>query len=100
MCEDKAQVEKLRSVGKEMVKLIGKKILSGELNLTKISFPLKACAPRTALMNSIECCKIFPHFINRAAKCEDPVERFRLTSTAILASTYYLNMFLKPVIIY
>ena len=28
-CDDKKQIEKLRSVGKEMVKQIGRKILSG-----------------------------------------------------------------------
>lgn len=73
MCKDDKQVDKLRSVGKEMVKLIGRKLLSGELNVTKISFPIKACAPRTALNNSIESCVIFPHFMNRASFCEDPL---------------------------
>lgn len=80
-----------------MIKLIGRKILSGELNLTKISFPIRACAPKTALQNSIDCCVVFPHFVNRAAACSDPLERFKLTATAIICSTYYINMFLKPV---
>lgn len=96
-CDDKHQIEKLRSVGKEMVKIIGRKILSGELNLTKISFPIKACAPKTALQNSIDSSVIFPHFMNRAALCQDPLERFKLTATAIISSTYYVKMFLKPV---
>lgn len=81
-----------------MVKLIGRKILSGELNLTKISFPIKACAPKTALKNSIDCCSIFPHYLNQAAQSKDPQERFKLTVTAILSSTFYLQMFLKPVL--
>ena len=97
MCDNKKQVEKLRSVGKEMIKLIGRKILSGELNLTKISFPIKACAPKTALQNSIDCCTIFPHFLNNASLTSDPLERFKLTASALLCSTYYINMFLKPV---
>ena len=97
-CDDKKQIEKLRSVGKEMVKLIGRKILSGELNLTKISFPIKACAPKTALKNSIECCAVFPHYLNLAANSKCPEERFRLTATAILSSPFYINMFLKPVL--
>ena len=66
-CGDYRQVDKLRSVGKEMIKLIGRKILSGELNLTKISFPIRACAPKTALENSINYSCIFPHFLNVAA---------------------------------
>ena len=49
ICGDKKQVEKVRSIGKEMIKLIGKKIISGELNLTRISFPIKAMVPKTAL---------------------------------------------------
>jgi len=36
-----------------MIKIIGRKILSGELNLTKISFPIRACANKTALQNSV-----------------------------------------------
>jgi hypothetical protein len=80
-----------------MVKLIGKKILSGELNLTKISFPARACSPRTALQNSVENCMVFPHFINRAAFTKDPLEKFRLTCVGILASTSYVDLFLKPV---
>lgn len=35
-----------------MIKLIGKKIISGDLNLTRISFPIKAMVPKTALENS------------------------------------------------
>lgn len=80
-----------------MIKIIGRRILSGELNLTKISFPIKACSPKTALQNSIESCVIFPHFINRAAYTKDPLERFKLTCVAILASSSYVDMFLKPV---
>jgi hypothetical protein len=39
----------MRGIGKEMVKAIGKKILSGSLNLTKISFPIKSMIPKTVL---------------------------------------------------
>ncbi len=60
-------MDKLRSVGKEMVKIIGRRILSGEFNLTKISFPIRACHPRTALYNSVAACTIFPYFMNQAA---------------------------------
>lgn len=49
ICGDKKQVDKIRSIGKEMIKLIGKKIISGDLNLTRISFPIKAMVPKTAL---------------------------------------------------
>lgn len=56
-----------------MIKLIGRKILSGEFNLTKISIPVKSCYPKTALYNSTNNCSLFPHFINAAALSQDPL---------------------------
>ena len=32
-----------------MLKLIGKKVLSGDMSLTRISFPIRAMVPKTAL---------------------------------------------------
>lgn len=45
-----------------MIKLIGKKIISGDLNLTRISFPIKAMVPKTALENSTLSCKQLSSF--------------------------------------
>lgn len=39
-CLDKQIVELSRSVGKTMIKEIGRKIISGNFNLTTISFPV------------------------------------------------------------
>lgn len=36
---------RLRSAGKEILKAVGKKILSGKFNLTTISFPIKCMCP-------------------------------------------------------
>ncbi len=52
-CDDKDVVSKLRSIGKEMIKLIGKKVLSGSLSLTKISFPIKSMIPKSALETAV-----------------------------------------------
>lgn len=56
-----------------MIKLIGKKIISGDLNLTRISFPIKAMVPKTALENSTLGCRFFiylgcmmPYFLKKA----------------------------------
>jgi hypothetical protein len=35
-----------------------------------------------------------------AAECKDPLERFKITLSCLIAQPYYLNMFLKPVIVY
>lgn len=53
ICADKNVVSKARSVGKEMIKQIGKKILSGSLNLTKVSFPIRVMIPKTALETAV-----------------------------------------------
>lgn len=40
-------------MGKEIIKQIGKKILSGSLNLTRISFPIRVMVPKTALETAV-----------------------------------------------
>lgn len=45
ICADQRIITKARSVGKEMIKQIGKKILSGSFNLTKVSFPIRVMIP-------------------------------------------------------
>ncbi len=66
ICGDKSQVNKIRSIGKEMIKIVGKKIISGDLNLTRISFPIKAMVSRTALVNSTISCCMNPYYMKRA----------------------------------
>lgn len=63
-----------------MIKLIGKKIISGDLNLTRISFPIKAMVPKTALENSTLGCnkKIYlgctlPFFMKKACETTNPI---------------------------
>ena len=106
ICADKKVVSKARSVGKEMVKQIGKKILSGSLNLTKVSFPIRVMIPKTALetavhgsnkFNLINLASIFPLYITKATMTPDFLERFKLVITATLSSFFWTNTFLKPV---
>ena len=53
ICGDQKIVTKSRSAGKEVIKMIGKKILSGSLNLTKVSFPIRVMVPKTALETAV-----------------------------------------------
>lgn len=48
-CLDKSLINLSRSVGKTMLKDIGRKIISGNFNLTTVSFPIKAMIPKSAL---------------------------------------------------
>ncbi len=47
--KDSELTSRLRSAGKEILKSVGKKILSGKFNLTTISFPIKCMCPLTLL---------------------------------------------------
>lgn len=82
-----------------MIKIVGKKLISGDLNLTRISFPIKAMVPRTALENSTMSCCMNPYFMRKASDAKDPLERFKYVITNTISAFYYLSMFLKPVIL-
>jgi hypothetical protein len=56
-----------------MIKIVGKKIISGDLNLTRISFPIKAMVPKTALENSTMSCCMNPYFMRKACEAKDPL---------------------------
>ena len=46
---DQETLKTIRNIGKEMIKEIGRKIISGSFNLTTVSFPIKAMVPKSAL---------------------------------------------------
>lgn len=49
VAENPRLIDKLRSLGKEVIKEIGRKILSGNFNLTTVTFPIKAMVPKSTL---------------------------------------------------
>jgi len=65
--KDSELIHRLRSCGKEMLKTIGKKILSGSFNLTTVSFPIKCMCAKSTLESIGELAGINPLFINAAA---------------------------------
>lgn len=93
---DERMIKTIRSIGKYIVKEIGKKILSGSLNLTTVSFPIRCMIPKSALEKALMGTCLFPLYINRAASITDKVERVKLVITAAI-SPFYINLsFLKP----
>lgn len=86
----------MRSVGAYVIAQIGKKILSGDMNLTKISFPIRAMIAKSALERNLQSTIFFPLYLNRASMSPNPIERLKLVLTATIA-TFYINLsFLKP----
>ena len=87
-CRDKELMNRIRSVGADLVKAAGKKILSGDFNLTTISFPIRACSAQSVLQRIPDLSKLYSFYLNYAAKSEDPVERMKAVIAGSIAGMY------------
>lgn len=85
----------IRSSGTEIIKQVGKKILSGDFNLTTISFPIKVMVPHTILQMIARSLFQLPYYMH-LAKGKDVVERLKLTITATISPFFSSSFFLKP----
>lgn len=88
--------DKLRSVAKEIIRQMGRKILNGDFNLTRVSFPIKCMQGNTALHNCMKSTCMGPLYLTRAGISSDPIERIKLMITSNLSSFVYTSTFLKP----
>ena len=79
-----------------MIKEIGRKIISGDLNLTTISFPIKVMVPLTILQTIARSVFQFPVYMNLASLQPDPLERFKYVVVATFANYHKSSHFLKP----
>lgn len=70
---DSELITRLRSSGKEMLKTIGKKLMSGDFNLTTVSFPIKCMCAKSTLESIGEVSGVNPLYINAAALTQDPI---------------------------
>ena len=93
---DVAQQDLLRSAITEIVTLIGRKVLSGDFNLTRISFPIRCMSPQSVLMQTTGFATTLPVYMNRAATITDPVERMKLVMTSNFSWYLYNQVFHKP----
>jgi len=79
-----------------LIKQIGKKILTGDFNLTTVSFPIKCMLPWTILQTLARSYFQYPIYFNIASKQVDPLERFKLVVVATLSGFHKSSHFLKP----
>ena len=86
----------LRSTGVDLIKEIGKKIITGDFNLTTISFPIKFMIPLTILQTIANSYFQFPIYMNIASMQSDSLERFKYVVVAALSSFHKSSHFLKP----
>lgn len=85
-CNDQKIVELARGVGRDMISQIGHKLLSGNFNLTTISFPIRAMIPKSALEKQFMQTLLFPLYMNKATLVSNPVERLKLVIVALLSN--------------
>ena len=87
---------RLRSAAKEIIKNVGKKILSGSFNLTTISFPIKCMCPRSMLELMATIAGVNAIYMNAAAQTLDPIERLKLVMCSSVAFVHPTHIFEKP----
>ena len=79
-----------------MIKEIGKKLLSGDFNLTTVSFPINVMLPLTILQTIAKSYFQFPIYMKLASLTPDPLERFKYVVVTTLSCFHKSSHFLKP----
>jgi hypothetical protein len=80
-----------------LIKQIGKKIISGDFNLTTVSIPIKVMIPLTILQGIAKSLFNYPLYFNLASMTDDPVEKMKFVIVASLSTFHKSSHFLKPV---
>lgn len=86
----------LRGIGWDLIKQIGKKIISGDFNLTTVTIPIRVMVPISILQHICNGHFNFPLYLHLASKCENPLDKMKYVITATLSSWFKSNIFLKP----
>ena len=92
----KKTMKLIRSIGIDLLKEIGKKLITGQFNLTTVSFPIKVMIPITVLQHICNGHFNYPLYLNLAYISGDYLERLKLVIVATLSSWYKSSVMLKP----
>lgn len=101
VCRNKKLVRTLRAIARQLLHEIGRQILSGSMNLTTISFPIRAMIPKSALEKILMASCLFPLYINRACSEENPIERVRFPAVTLAQTRHmcYARQFLPKLLL-
>lgn len=94
--DDKEVLDKYRSALKDLIKQIGRMLLSGSFELYKVSFPIKAMSPKSILYAVSQCAIYTPVYLTAAAYSKDPIERMKYVIVISLSYIYKAHFFDKP----
>ena len=86
----------LRGIGWDLIKQIGRKILSGDFNLTTVTMPIKVMVPISILQHICNGHFNFPLYFNIASTLTDDLERLKYVIVATISTWYKSSVILKP----
>lgn len=98
---DKTVMGKYRSAGKDLIKQVGKQIVTGKFNLTTVSLPIRVMDHKSVveIVASLAC--VGPGYLNAAALAKDPVERMKcvmIASIAFIGNCHHWDKPLNPIL--
>lgn len=88
-------VNTLRSSAKSLILQIGKKLISGDFNLTTISFPINVMIPLTILQSIARSMFQFPYYLNLAVNVSS-IDKMKYVILGTLSAFNCSTFFLKP----
>lgn len=94
--DDAVLLAKYRSAMKDLLKQVGRMLLSGKFELYKVSFPIKAMYHKSILYAVSKLAVHSPIFLNAAALSNNPVERMKFIICQSLTYIYPTHFFDKP----
>ena len=86
----------IRGIATDLIKQIGRKIVSGDFNLTTISVPIKIMIPLTILQHACNGHFNFPLYLNLASETSDYLLRMKYVIVATISNWYKSSVMLKP----
>ena len=86
----------LRGIGWDLIKQIGRKILSGDFNLTTVTMPIRVMVPISILQHICNGHFNFPLYFNLASETSDNLERLKYVIVATISCWYKSSVILKP----
>ncbi|KAF2074806.1 hypothetical protein CYY_003909, partial [Polysphondylium violaceum] len=92
---DEPELKKQRGVCWELVKSVGNSIIEGK-ELTNTTLPISLFEPRSFLEKLSDTWGYSPIYLNQAANCKDPLERFKLVIAFTISGLHLTQTLTKP----
>ena len=86
----------IRGMATDLLKQIGRKIISGDFNLTTVTIPIKVMVPISILQHICNGHFNFPLYLNLASEMTDNLERMKYVIVATISNWYKSSVILKP----